>query len=190
MSDPFIGEIRLFANIFVPEGWLLCAGQTLPIAQYQSLFMVIGNTYGGDGINNFKLPNFTGRTGIGVGLASSGRGTTTYRLGATPGEASLALDISMLPSHTHKLEKLNPTGGNSQKTAAPLNSSNLDTLTGASDNAPHYANLKPPLTLVPLANNVISPFGATPAVTPHENRQPNLALFHGIATDGIFPSRP
>ncbi|MFD2233070.1 phage tail protein [Phaeospirillum tilakii] len=190
MSDPFIGEIRLFANIFVPDGWLLCAGQTLTIAQYQSLFMVIGNIYGGDGINNFKLPNFTGRTGIGVGQASNGRGMTSYPLGATPGEASLALDITMLPSHTHGLEKLNPVRGNDQKTAAPLNSSNLDALTAASNNAPRYANLSPPADLVPLADNVIGPFGAAQGVVAHENRQPNLALFHGIAYAGIYPARP
>lgn len=190
MSDPFVGEIRIFANIFVPDGWLLCAGQTLSIAQYQTLFMVIGNTYGGDGINNFKLPNFTGRTGIGAGQASNGRGTTTYPLGATPGEASLAMGISMLPSHTHTLEKLNPTGGNSQKTAAPTASSNLDTLTDANNNAPHYANLNPPTNLVQLAESVIGSIGATSAVTPHENSQPNLALFHGIAYEGVYPARP
>jgi microcystin-dependent protein len=190
MSDPFIGEIRIFANIFVPDGWLLCAGQTLSIAQFQPLFMVIGTTYGGDGVNNFKLPNFTGRTGIGVGQTSNGRGTTTYPLGATPGEASLALNSSMLPNHTHALEKLDPAGGNTQKTAAPMASSNLNALTGASDNAPYSANLKPPANLVQLAESVIGSVGATPTVTPHENSQPNLALFHGIAYAGVFPTRP
>lgn len=190
MSDPFIGEIRIFANTFVPDGWLLCAGQTLSIAQYQALFTVIGNTYGGDGVNNFKLPNFTGRTGIGVGQASNGRGTTTYRLGDAPGEASLALNASMLPSHTHTLEKLNPTGGNSQKTAAPQTSSNLDSLVRASDNASYSANLKPPADLVQLAESVIGSIGAAVTVTAHENSQPNLALFHGIAYEGVFPTRP
>ncbi len=105
MSEPFIGEIRIFANNFYPMGWLPCNGGMLNIQQYQALYAVIGNTYGGDGRPLFALPNLD--TSEGVGLvpigAGSGPGLTPYNLGKTAGVPSVTLNLSQTPSHNHDL---------------------------------------------------------------------------------------
>jgi microcystin-dependent protein len=85
--DPFIGEIRAFAGNFAPVGWFLCQGQTLPIAQYQALFAIIGTTYGGNGTSDFQLPNLQGQTMVGVGTSPSGQ---VYELGQTGGAGTTA----------------------------------------------------------------------------------------------------
>jgi len=187
MSDPFIGEIRIFANSYVPEGWMLCDGSTLAIKDYQALFAVISISFGGDGKNNFCLPNLMGRVAMGPCTASNGPGGQARILGQSIGAETVALRRENIPNHTHQLEKLNPSKGNAQKTSAPSATSNFDALVTALDNSLYKAVVStsnPPL--ISLDGSGISTTGsASPAV--HENRQPFLALFHAIAYWGIFP---
>jgi microcystin-dependent protein len=96
--DPFVGEIRIFAGTFAPQGWLLCQGQTLPITQYQVLFAVIGVQYGGNGSSNFCLPNLQGRAVMGAGTSVSGQ---TYAAGQAGGAESVTLTVANLALHTH-----------------------------------------------------------------------------------------
>jgi len=91
--DPFLGEIRMFVGNFAPQGWLLCNGQSLPVAQNQALFSIIGTYYGGDGINNFKLPNLTHLSPV--------QYAGNEKPGITGGSASVALTAANLPQHTH-----------------------------------------------------------------------------------------
>src|SRR5262249_31052519 len=101
MSDPFLGEIRLFGFSRIPTGWVACNGQSLPIAQNDALYAVIGTTYGGDGQTNFNVPDLRGRVPIGQG---TGQGLPTYILGQASGEEQHTLIAAEMPTHSHALE--------------------------------------------------------------------------------------
>ena len=97
MSDPFIGEIRMVGFPYAPVGWALCNGQSLPVAQYQALYVLLGNTYGGN-TSNFNLPDLQGRVPLHAG---NGTGLPAYALGSKGGAASVTLTENQMPSHTH-----------------------------------------------------------------------------------------
>lgn len=172
MSEPFIGEIRIFAltNSNIPRGWALCNGQTLPISQNQALFSILGTTYGGNGIQTFCLPNLQGTSAVGTG--------TGFALGQVGGEAQHTLTLPEIPQHNHMAQ--GTTGGaGSTPQASPNNGlwqTNADKkLYGASTTV----------------NSVMAPtaLGATGGNQPHNNQQPYLVLNFMIALQGIFPSR-
>ncbi len=96
--DPFLAEIVMFGGNFAPRGWAFCEGQTLPIAQNEALFSLLGTVYGGDGRTTFMLPDLRGRSPIQQG---SGPGLPSYRLGQSGGAASVTLSVLEIPSHTH-----------------------------------------------------------------------------------------
>src|SRR6478736_4211366 len=93
MAQPYVGEIRMFAGNFAPAGWMFCEGQLLPISEYETLFNLIGTTYGGDGQSTFALPDLRGRVPI-----HQGNGFT---LAETGGVEEVTLTVSQIPSHTH-----------------------------------------------------------------------------------------
>ena len=171
MSDPYIGEIRLVPYTFAPMGWLFCDGQVLPVAQYQALFAVIGNIYGGDGQNNFALPDFRGRVpihwGIGVNL--------TPRTLPEQGGAKTVV-LAAPPAHTHLAMGATGTGPTS-----PANAT-WGTMAGRSA-PPTYFN---GITDTAMNPNLLGPVGNG---APHNNMQPYLALNFVIAVEGIFPTR-
>src|SRR3954466_6035981 len=94
MSDPYIGEIRMFGGNFAPVGWLLCQGQLLPISQYDALFNLIGTTYGGDGQTTFALPNLASRMPMHQGSG--------FVLGQMAGVETVTLNRNQMPVHTHQ----------------------------------------------------------------------------------------
>src|SRR5205085_5882030 len=98
MSQPYIGEIRLFAGNFPPAGWMLCQGAILPISEYETLFNLIGTTYGGDGQSTFALPDLQSRIPVHQGTGSAG---TPYTLAQTGGVEQVTLTTQQIPSHTH-----------------------------------------------------------------------------------------
>ncbi len=98
MQDPWLGEIALVAFNFAPVGWAMCNGQLLSIAQNTALFSLLGTTYGGDGVNNFALPNLQSRVPLHFGQAS---GLSQYALGQTVGVESVTLQTTQIPAHTH-----------------------------------------------------------------------------------------
>jgi microcystin-dependent protein len=168
MATPFLAEIRLFAGNFAPVGWFLCQGQLLPINQYTALFSLLGTQYGGNGINNFALPNFSGNVPIHQG---QGPGLSSYFVGQTGGENAVTLATTQLPAHTH------PIGASSASATTNIPAAGT-TLGVASTNA--YGI---PINLAPMASQLVGGGQA------HENRQPFLALSFIIAYAGIFPSR-
>src|SRR5256714_6986896 len=98
MAQPYVGEIRMFAGNFAPAGWMFCQGQTLPISQNETLFNLIGTTYGGDGQETFNLPNLTGRAPMHMGTGSDG---ITYQIGEMAGVESVTLTTQQIPTHSH-----------------------------------------------------------------------------------------
>lgn len=103
-QEPFVGELRLFGNNFCPRNWAMAQGQLLPIAQNTALFSLLGTTYGGDGRTTFALPNFEGRTPVGVGR---GPGLSNYVWGQRTGADMRVLSITQMPSHSHTMRASN-----------------------------------------------------------------------------------
>src|SRR5688572_17255928 len=95
MAQPFIGEIRMFAGNFAPAGWMFCEGQLLPISENETLFFLIGTTYGGDGESTFGLPDLRGRIPV-----HHGNGTI---LAETGGVEQVTLTVSQIPAHSHSM---------------------------------------------------------------------------------------
>lgn len=166
--DPFIAEITIVACNFAPRGWAFCNGQLLPIAQNTALFSLIGTTYGGDGRTTTALPNLQGRMPMGEGR---GPGLTSRVLGEKGGTESVALALSQIPSHTHRLQ--GTTAGTTQgPNGGLLNSGNFygpaTAITG---------NLYP---------SSVENAGGGQA---HSNGQPIIAMNYCIALTGLYPSR-
>jgi len=101
--EVFIGTIQPFAFNFAPRNWAFCAGQLLPISQYQALYALIGTTYGGDGTQTFKLPDLQGRLPIGQG---NGPGLSQRLIGDVDGVESVMATQANLPTHTHSTAAL------------------------------------------------------------------------------------
>ena len=177
MSDPFLGEIRLVGFTFAPQGWALCDGQLLSIAQKTALFSLLGTTYGGNGQTTFALPDLRGRVPIHPG---QGPGLSNYVLGEQSGSENVTLNTSQLPGHNHPLASSNQQGSSSDPSGyfpAVLNDpAGTIAVNGylASSNS----------TLNPAA------IGVTGGNQPHSNIQPFLCVNFIICLQGIYPSRP
>lgn len=171
MSDPFLGEIRLFPYTFAPRGWALCNGQMLSISQNTALFALIGTIYGGDGRTTFALPDLRGRVAVSSG---EGPGLSAYDVGETGGAESVTLSESQMPAHNHLMSVNGPSSGSAKPNNRYL---------GRVSSGTAYAGASNGRTLNPGA---LAPAGGG---QPHENRPPHLALNYCIALQGIFPSR-
>jgi microcystin-dependent protein len=171
---PYVGEIRMFAGNFAPNGWLFCEGQTLPISENEVLFQLIGTTYGGDGEETFNLPNLASRVPIHMGTAPSGN---TYQIGEMAGVESVTLTTQQIPIHTHQL--LATLNQGTQNPPSP----SVTLAQMASQNAFPYGSDNPPATL---NASSITPAGGS---QPHENVQPFLCINFIISLFGVFPSQ-
>ena len=175
MSDPYIGEVKIFGFNYAPYQWAMCNGATLALRQNTALFSLIGITYGGNGTSTFQLPNLAGRAPGGQG---QGPALTDRDLGSPFGLAQVTLTTGELAYHTHGLSAYE--GGSGAATAVP---GSTGALSGANLNAVYGAGALD-VMLSPLA---ISVGGGN---VPHENRQPLLGLNPCIALAGVFPSFP
>lgn len=169
MAEPFLGQIRQIGFDFAPRGWALCDGQILPISQNQSLYSLLGTTYGGDGRTSFALPDLRGRVSFGFG---QGPGQTNRPLGSEGGEETHILTAGEIPDHTH-------TASASAQTAQEDDpDGNVWASSGAASG---------------YASGGDGQMGATAVSTAggqaHENMQPSLAINYIIALQGVFPSR-
>lgn len=175
MSDPFIGEIRIFAGNFAPRGWAMCNGQLLAISQNTALFSLLGTNYGGNGQTTFALPNLQGSAPLHAG---QGPGLSSYDLGQTGGETNVTLISSELPSHTH------PVFGTSSPGSAVDPANAVWGTAAVARGTKMYADSPgSPLQMNPSA------FSATGGNQPHNNLPPYLTLTFIIALVGIYPSR-
>jgi microcystin-dependent protein len=166
MAQPYVGEIRMFAGNFAPAGWMFCEGQLLPISENETLFQLLGTTYGGDGESTFALPDLRGRIPL-----HQGNG---FILAETGGAEEITLTVSQIPAHSH-----------------PMLASS-DVASSPNPQAQVMANARPGDDLyfedvpgVNMAANAISPVGGS---QPHTNFQPYLCVDFIISLFGLFPS--
>lgn len=178
MSDNFMGEIRMFAGNFAPQNWALCTGQLLPINQYSALFSLLGTTYGGNGTQNFALPNLQGRIPIGQG---QGPGLSNYVLGQPGGSENVTILLSNLPNHPHSLNA-SPTAATSQTVGSTVMPAKPNT---AGNKFFTVTGSKSPL----MEHLSAGSCGLAGGSQPHSNLMPTLCVTFIIALTGIFPSR-
>ena len=174
MSEPFVGEIRMFAGTFAPRGWALCDGQLLSISQNDALFSLFGTTYGGDGETTFGLPDLRGRIPIHAG-SGAGPGLSPRDLGARGGAEQVTVTTAQLPGHDHgSLHGSSATGTTSNPAGnLPAKSTTVDA----------YINEEPTQALAPAA------VGSSGGSQSHSNVQPFLCVNFVVALFGIYPSR-
>jgi len=170
MSEPFLAEVRIVGFNFAPRGWAFCDGQILPINQNQSLYSLLGSSYGGDGRTSFGLPDMRGRTPIHVGKTGDGR---DFRLAEKQGEQTHTISLLEMPNHEHVLQGSND-DANDQSPEGNLLGNNL------SNPYVDFANG------VAMVSGTIANVGGGQG---HENMQPFIALNYCIALQGLFPSR-
>ena len=169
MSEPFLAEVRMFGFEFAPRGWAFLDGQILPINQNQSLYSLLGTTYGGDGQTTFALPDLRGRTPI--------HEENGYQLGAKSGEEAVSLSASEIPNHTHT----------AMASATPADSNSQVDHVLAAEVAPDAAyRVAEAANMTALRAETVTNAGGGQA---HDNMQPYLTLNFCIAMQGLFPSR-
>ena len=202
MSDPFLGEIRMVGFNYAPRGWALCAGQLMSIAQNSALFALLGVTYGGDGVTTFALPDYRGRSPVGMG---NGPGLTPMVQGEKSGTESVTLSSLQMPIHTHvatttatatSTGTFQVAGASSNPSATPSTTNNvLSASGGGPGSATVWSDqLTSPVTLanpetIDTTLNVNVTLQSAGGSQPVGLRNPFLGTNFIIATDGIFPSR-
>src|SRR5882724_11529511 len=168
MGEPFVGEIRMFGGNFAPAGWAFCQGQLMAISENETLFNLIGTTYGGDGQETFGIPDLQGWIPIHAGTGSDG---ITYTLGEKAGVESVTLTVQQIPIHNHPLLATDGAGSATDPTGHVV--------------AKPDKNLyRPGPANVPMATQAIGPMGGS---QPHENLQPYLCISFIISLFGVFP---
>lgn len=165
--DPFLGEIRMFAGLRIPGGWVPCSGQLLAIAEFEALFSLIGTTYGGDGRTTFAVPDFRGR------IVVSPEPQAGFLPGSRAGSEQVTITASQMPSHTHQL------AGNDSLDDQPSPANNFWGTNGA------YATQGAPDQQ--MRGDALSANGGN---QPHSNMGPFLAINFIMNTNGVYPPRP
>ena len=165
MAQPYVGEIRMFAGNFAPAGWMFCEGQLLPISENETLFQLIGTTYGGDGQSTFALPDLRGRIPI-----HQGNG---FILAETGGAEEITLTVNQIPAHAHSY----------LAAAAPG-----DIVNPGGNVSANSFNVTPYINDVPNGNFNAAAVSSVGGSQPHTNFQPYLCIDFIISLFGIFPS--
>jgi microcystin-dependent protein len=170
MSEPYIGEIKMTGFGFAPMNWALCDGQILEVNNHSSLFVLIGNTYGGDGEETFALPDLCSRVPI-----HQGNG---YFRGQKGGVETVTLTTEQLPSHSHSVNGISKPGNKFAPGSdrCPASAQEYQDLVYANSNS-----------VTPMANGIIAETGGGGS---HYNVQPSLGIYFSISLEGLFPQRP
>jgi len=180
MSDPFLGEIRMFGGNFAPTGWALCNGQLLSISQNTALFSLLGTTFGGDGQTNFALPNLQGRVAVHFG---QGAGLSPYTLGQQGGSEQITLTINQTPAHSHAAT-ITVAGSAHADAHSPAGA-----VLGGGPGRDVYASSGPDGSTVMNAHMATASVAMAGGNLPHPNIQPYTCVNFIIALQGIYPSR-
>jgi microcystin-dependent protein len=174
MSDPYVGEIRMFGGNFAPVDWAWCDGALLPIAEYETLFTLIGTTYGGDGQQTFALPDLRGRLPLHTG---AGPGLSGYVLGQQVGVESVALSVAQTPAHSHPVSARSSPGTSTSAVGNVPASATSGGLYAAGAPSPDVA----------MAPNAIAP--APGGGQAHSNVMPFQCVSFIIALYGVYPTQ-
>ncbi len=172
MSNPYVGEIRMFAGNFAPQGWAFCDGQLLPIFEYETLFNLFGTLYGGDGEQTFGVPNMAGRLPIHSG---TGPGLSSRTIGEEMGVEQVTLTAGQLPPHTHSLNVSSSQGTTSSAVGGAV----------ALATSPGVRKFRPASSAQPLRNDLLASTGGS---QPHTNMMPSTCVNFIVSLFGIFPS--
>ena len=165
MAQPYVGEIRMFAGNFNPAGWAFCDGALLPISENETLFQLIGTTYGGDGESTFALPDLRGRIPIHQG--------NSFILAETGGSEEVTLSTQQIPAHSH------PMLGSGDIANSPNPEANVVARSGQVN---MFINSTPS---IPMSAQSVTPVGGS---QPHTNLQPYLCINYIISLFGIYPA--
>jgi microcystin-dependent protein len=165
MAQPYVGEIRIFAGNFAPAGWMFCEGQLLPISQNETLFQLIGTTYGGDGQSTFALPDLRGRIPIHQGDG--------FILAETGGAEQITLTVNQIPAHSHPFVAVTDNGAQ---------------ISPGGNIAAQSLNVTPFINDAPGASFNAAAVGPAGGSQPHTNFQPYECVDFIISLFGIFPS--
>ena len=176
MSEPYIGEIRMFAGDYAPKNWSLCDGQLLAISQNNSLFSLLGTAYGGDGRTTFALPDMRGRLPVHQG---TGPGLTTKNMGKKYGKENVTIKSAQMPAHNHSLNVTTDIANSSDPTNNVLAAQSDEDL-------PYYESDIPSTNTQDLNSNTLSTMGKGQS---HNNMMPSLCVNFIIAVFGVYPSR-
>ncbi len=172
--DAFLGEIRMFAGSYVPQGWALCNGQQMPIQQNAALYSLLGVQFGGDGVTHFNLPNLIGRVPVSAGQGPDG---VNYTVGLANGSPVMALTAANLPSHTHSVAvPCDNTGGASETSEPSKNYPALSTVGSIYSSAQNAAMAS-------------FPSGAAGDGSAFSVMQPCLCVNFIICLNGLYPTR-
>lgn len=204
MAEAYVGEVRLFAATFVPDGWLACVGQQLPINQYNALYALIGTNYGGDGATTFNLPDLRGRVPMQVGQSQFGTFNVGTKGGGTPTQLTAVgavqiTKVTQLPAHNHTATlTVSKDPGSS---AAPLDGGYLGTVKVSGLGAAPSVYASTTTTGTSTMNGASVSTGNTGSATPEAipvtvtaqvpaSLPPSLGMYYAICWQGIFPPRP
>ncbi|MCU1354139.1 MAG: hypothetical protein JWM05_3348 [Acidimicrobiales bacterium] len=165
MSEPYVGEIRMFGGNFAPAGWMFCEGQILAIDQFDVLFILLGTTYGGDGQTTFALPDLRGRVPVHMGAS--------YVQGQLGGQETVTLTTGQIPSHSHAVQVVAQPAESSKPAGRYLAQSDDDLYDVSGSD-------------LSLQGTAVSQAGGS---QPHDNMQPFLCVNFIISLSGIFPSQ-
>ncbi|UEM02794.1 tail fiber protein [Skermanella rosea] len=209
MSDPYLGTIMPVAFQFAPQDWSTCQGQNYQVSQYSALYSLLGNTFGGNGSQNFNLPDLTGRTIIGQGILSLNGVNTPYNTGVKGGSVTATLTTANVPlaAHTHPVSGTasgSVTINGTQGPATEAGPSTGNVLATASYEDPGTFAVSPVKIYGPASGGAAAPIGTgtvslsgvtvganTPTgATPFNIREPYLPLYYIIAINGLYPTRP
>lgn len=174
MSQPYIGEIRMFGFARVPQGWFACNGALLPISQYDTLFSLIGTTYGGDGMTTFAVPDLRGRLPVHQG---TGSGLGNYVLGQSAGSETVTLTVAQLPPHDHAMR--------ATTAIATASTPGPGLMPAAVSGDAFYVDSPTGNNALAMAPQMVAGGGGS---LPHDNLMPTLTVQYCIAVYGIYPS--
>jgi len=183
MSDWYLGEVRLFAGSFAPDGWHLCDGSTLPVNGNEALFSLIGTTYGGNGATTFGLPDLRGRLPVGQG---QGPALTARTIGQTQGASHVQIQPIHMPPHSHLFNAVS-SAATSPAVSSGVSLAETKALPGGGS-VVHYVPAVPGTNILQMAAGAIT--SAVGGAQDHINVMPYLALQYIIATTGLYPQRP
>ena len=180
MSQPYVGQIIMFAGNFAISGWAFCAGQLMPISENDTLFNLIGTTYGGDGQSTFALPDLRSRIPIHMG---QGSGLSNYQLAQTGGAETVTLSLNQIPVHNHPVPVVVANAGNSQANPGPS-----VVLADAQVGGPNIPNPWAPYDSGNQATLKAGTLAVSGSNQPHENLMPYLTINYIISLFGVYPS--
>ena len=190
MSEAFLGEIRMFAGNYAPQGWAICDGSLQSVNANPALFTLLGTVYGGNGMTDFGLPDYRGRLPIGKGTGPS---LTTRALGQATGVEAVTLVAANTPPHTHDfvVSSTVATSATPEPPAPVLPSSQtFGQFTPAGLVKGLYSAGTGTVAAVSLNPNFLDTASGTPVAVPHTNLMGSLAINYIICLSGIYPTRP